>query len=103
MPKPEIAHADVDINERGRVVIQMHKGYSFYDKAAYNGLTDEEGNARAPFSDEIAYSRYGVFSPDTDFNARFVVVKDSEINNTLHITTEAEKAAAFDILMGVSE
>ena len=78
MTIPEIAHADVSINERNRVVIQMHEGYSFYDRSAYEGLTDEEGNAREPKPDEIAYSKYGVFAPDTDFNARFVVVKDGE-------------------------
>ena len=102
MTKPEIAHADVDINERGRVIIQMHNGYSFYDKAAFNGLTDEEGNARGPLPEEITYSKFGVFAPDTDFEARFVVVKDGE-TPTDNTATEAEKAAAFDILMGVSE
>lgn len=102
MTKPEIAHADVSINERNRVVIQMHEGYSFYDKAAYEGLTDEDGNAREPMPDEITYSQYGVFAPDTDFDARFVIVKDGEAPAD-NEATEAEKAAAFDILMGVSE
>lgn len=100
MTKPEIAHADVSINERGRVVITMHKGFSFYDKAAYNGLTDEEGNAREPMPDEIAYSKYGVFAPDTDFDARFVIVKDGE-TPTDNEATEADYINALESL-GVS-
>lgn len=103
MKKPEIAHADVDINERGRVVIQMYEGYSFYDRSAYEGLTDEEGNAREPKPEEIAYSKFGVFAPDTDFDVRFVVVKDGETPAVNEATETAEKAAAYDILMGVNE
>lgn len=73
MNVPTIAHADVSINERGRVVIKMNEGYSFYDKAAYTQETQPE---------DITYSKYGVFSPDTDFDSRFVVAADEEISDT---------------------
>ena len=97
MTIPKITHADVSINERNRVVIQMHEGYSFYDRSAYEGLTDEEGNTREPKPDEIAYSKYGVFAPDTEFDAHFVIVKDGETSATDE-ATEADYINALEDL-----
>ena len=73
---PNIPHADVSLNVRNRVVIQMHEGWVFYDRRDY---TDENGDFREPEPDEISYFRYGVFSPANDFDAIIVVVAESEV------------------------
>lgn len=69
MKEPIILHADVLINERGRVVIRMREGYSFYDQQAYDNKESEC----------ITYSKYGVFAPDVDFNNRIIVVSDEDL------------------------
>lgn len=75
---PNIPHATVTLNVRNRVVIQMDDGYVFTNMQNYDGLTDEDGNPREPHPEELAYYRYGVFSPATDFT-RFVVEAESNI------------------------
>ena len=72
---PTIEHADVSLNPRNRVVIQMHDGWVFYCRWDY---IDDDGNYREPELEEICYSRYGVFSPATDFDA-IIVVAESEV------------------------
>lgn len=73
---PTIPHADVSLNVRNRVIIQMHEGWVFYDRRDY---VDDEGNFREPDPTEICYSRYGSFSPANDFDAIIVVVAESEV------------------------
>lgn len=74
---PTIAHATVTLNVRNRVVIQMDDGWVYYDRNHYG--TDENGNYIEPLPEEIYYYRYGVYSPTTDFDARIVVVAESEV------------------------
>lgn len=74
---PVIAHADVSFNQWGRVVIQMHEGWVYWDREHYE--IDDEGNYITPEADEIQYFRYGVYSATTDFDARIVVVAESEV------------------------
>lgn len=76
---PTIPHADVTLNVRNRVVVQMHEGYVFWDRSLHTGFTDEEGNPRDPYPEEICYYRYGVFSPNKDFSL-LVVVAESEVS-----------------------
>lgn len=76
---PVIPHADVTLNPRNRVVIQMHDGWVFYDRIDYQDYVDDDGNPREPYPDEISYFRYGVFSPTSDFANRIVVVAESEV------------------------
>lgn len=76
---PTIAHADVSLNERNRVIIQMHDGWVFYDTEHYVGLTDEEGNPRDPYPDEICYARWASYSPATDFDNRIIVVAETDV------------------------
>ena len=66
---PKIDHANVTLNERNRVVIQMDEGWAFYRLDIF-----PEG---AP-TDKKAYSRYGVLSLDYDYS-NFVVVAESEV------------------------
>jgi hypothetical protein len=80
MSLPTIEHATVNFTDYGRVEIRMNDGYVFYDKDNYSQLADEEGNPREPLPEEISYFRYGVFSPDTDFENRIVVVDETTIN-----------------------
>jgi hypothetical protein len=75
---PTIPHATVTLNVRNRFVVQMNEGWVFYDRNDYAGLTDEEGNPREPYPEEISYYRYGVFAPDFDFT-RIVVVDENEV------------------------
>ncbi len=88
---PVIPHADVTLNQWGRVVVQMNDGYVFWDRALHTGFTDDEGNPRDPYPEEICYYRYGVFSPATDFSL-FVVVPESEVpeNQIFGGNTETE-------------
>lgn len=74
---PNIPHATVTLNVRNRVVIQMDEGWVFWDRYEYG--TDENGNYIEPLPEEISYSRYGVYSPATDFDARIVVVAEREV------------------------
>lgn len=75
---PTIEHATVTLNVRNRVVIQMDEGWVFWDRASFG--TDENGNFIEPDAPEyISYSRYGVYAPNTDFDARIVVVAESEV------------------------
>ena len=76
---PSIEHATVTLNERNRVVIQMDDGWVFYDANSYLDLTDHFGNPRDPYPYEIAYFRYGVYGPTTDFDNRIVVVAESTV------------------------
>jgi hypothetical protein len=57
----------------------MHEGWVFYDASDYADYTDDEGNPREPYPEEISYYRYGVFSPTADFANRIVVVAESEV------------------------
>lgn len=66
---PEIEHANVTLNERNRVVIQMHEGWVFYRLDIF-----PDG---AP-TEKTAYSKYGVLSLDYDYS-NFVVMAESEI------------------------
>ena len=75
---PVIAHADVSLNQWGRVVIQMHEGYVYWDRNDFG--KDENGNYIEPENPEdISYFRYGVYSPTTDFDNCIVVVPESEV------------------------
>lgn len=56
---PKIEHATVTLNERNRVVVQMDKGWMFYRLDIFPEDTPDE---------EIAYSEYGVFPIEYDFN-----------------------------------
>ena len=94
---PTIAHATVTLNVRNRVVVQMDEGWVFWDR---NDYVDESGNITEPSPSMICYSRYGVFAPDTDFDARFVIVKDGE-TPTDNEATEADYINALESL-GVS-
>jgi hypothetical protein len=66
---PKIEHADVTLNERNRVVIQMDEGWVFYRLDVF-----PDG---AP-TDKKAYSSYGVLSLDYDYS-NFIVIAESEI------------------------
>ena len=79
MSLPNISHATVSYNQWNRVVIQMDDGYVFVNMANYDDLTDEDGNHREPLPEELSYFRYGVFSPQTDFE-RFVVVAENSVS-----------------------
>lgn len=88
MTIPTILHADVSLNERNRAVIRMHEGYSFYDRQSYDGIE----------TDEITLSKYAVFAPDTDFDARIVVVSDSGED-----VTDGDKATEADYINALEE
>lgn len=79
MSLPNIPHATVSYNQWNRVVIQMYDGYVFTNMQNYDNLTDEDGNPREPLPEELSYFRYGVFSPQTDFE-RFVVVEEDSVS-----------------------
>jgi hypothetical protein len=66
---PVIEHATVTLNERNRVVVQMHDGWVFYRLDTFPQGTPPE---------DIAYSRYGVFSLEYDYS-NFVVVAESDV------------------------
>ena len=66
---PEIEHANVTLNERNRVIIQMHEGWVFYRLDVF-----PDG---AP-TEKKAYSNYGVLSLDYDYS-NLVVIAESEI------------------------
>ena len=72
---PMIEHATVTLNERNRVVVQMDDGWVFWRRDLY---IDENGEMYEPAPENILYSRYGVFSPSTDFTL-FVVVAESDV------------------------
>lgn len=73
---PQIAHAKTEFNRWGRVVIAMEDGWRYWDRLDYG--TDENGEYTEPLPEDISYSRYGVFSPDTDFAGRIVVAAQAE-------------------------
>lgn len=79
MTLPNIEHATITVNSWNRIIIQMDQGWVYWDR---NHLgTDDEGNFITPNSpEEITYFQYGVYSPDTDFNARIVVVEQNNKN-----------------------
>lgn len=72
---PKIEHADVTLNPRDRVIVKMEKGFVFWDR---NDYRDENDELYEPTPRELVCSRYGVFSPLTDFSL-FVVIAESEI------------------------
>lgn len=74
---PTIAHATVTLNVRNRVIIDMDDDWVFYDRADYG--TDENGDYITPPAEEFIYSRWGSYAPDTDFDARIVVVAEDEV------------------------
>jgi hypothetical protein len=75
---PNVTHATATLNQWNRVVLRMNDGYVFWDR---NDYRDENGEMYEPTSEEIGYSRYGVFSPETDFST-FVIVKEDDKNQT---------------------
>lgn len=77
---PKIEHAKVKETAYGRIEIIMDSGWVFYDKENFSSLTDEEGNPREALPEEMFYSRYGVYAPDTDFENRIVVVDETTIS-----------------------
>jgi hypothetical protein len=83
---PKIPHANVRINERNRVVIEMHEDYSFYDRQSYEGIRAEE----------ITFSKYGVFAPDMDFNSRIAVVNDADKIPETNEATESDYINALE-------
>lgn len=85
---PAIPHATVTLNQWNRVVIQMNDGYVFWDRMTHSDFTDDEGNPRDPYPEEICYYRYGVFSPTSDFANRIVVVAESEVPENQIFGTE---------------
>jgi hypothetical protein len=62
-----------------RVNIIMNDGYVFYDLNDYTGLTDEEGNPRLPYPEEISYSRAMYNVAITRDLSGIVVVAESEV------------------------
>lgn len=66
---PKIPHADIKLNEQGRVEIKMEDGWYFY----MGDIFPED----TPF-EVIPKGIGGAFSPDTDFST-FVVIHESEI------------------------
>ena len=68
---PTIAHATVTVNEWGRYVVTMDDGWVFYRIDSYPEGTPVE---------DICYSRYGVFSPQTDIENILVIVDETTIN-----------------------
>ena len=75
---PKIEHAEVKETAYGRIEIIMDSGWVFYDKENFSSLTDEEGNPREALPEEMIYSRYGVYAPETDFEHRIIVVEETE-------------------------
>lgn len=75
---PNITNATATLNQWNRVVLHMNDGYVFWDR---NDYRDEKGEMYEPTPEEIGYSRYGVFSPETDFST-FVVIKEDDKNQT---------------------
>lgn len=73
---PTIPHADVTLNARNRVIISMDEGWVFWDRNHYSDYTDDEGNPRDPFPEEISYYRWGSYSPATDFSCIIVVAEE---------------------------
>lgn len=71
MSLPVIEHATVALNENNRVVIRMDDGWVFYRLDLFPDGTPSE---------DIAYSRYGVFPPPENFEfSNIVVVAESEV------------------------
>lgn len=77
---PNIPHADVSLNERNRVVIQMHAGWVFWDTTDFGTGEDFV----EPFPQDIFYYRYGVFSPQRDFSTIVVVDETTVPANQIH-------------------
>ena len=73
-------HINLTENNLGRIVVTPDAGFVYYDKDSYTDLTDENGNPREVLPEEISYFRYGVYSPETDFENRIVVVDENEIS-----------------------
>lgn len=74
---PTIAHATVEYNQWGNIVITMDEGWVFWDRDGYG--VDENGNYIEPAPEDISYSRYGVYVATTDFDARIVVVAEADV------------------------
>lgn len=68
---PTIAHAETSFNEWGRVVIQMDDGWVFYRLDSYPEETPSE---------DISYSRYGVFPAGYDFT-NIIVVDETAVES----------------------
>lgn len=83
---PKIPHADVRLNEQGRVEIKMEDGWCFYMGDVFPEDT--------PLS-EIPKGIGGAFSPDTDFST-FVVIHESEIPVPTPEETEPEEIEATE-------
>lgn len=82
MNLPIIPHATVTLNAYNGMVIQMNEGYVFYDLNDYSDLTDEEGNPREPYPEELSYFRYGVYPrsiSNEELESRIVVVAEADV------------------------
>ena len=75
-------HINFNKNALNRIEIKTETGFVFYDKDAYKDLTNEEGESREPLPEEISYFHYGVYSPDTDFENRIIVVEEKTVPKT---------------------
>ena len=88
---PTIPHATVTLNVRNRVVIQMDDGWVYWDRDVFG--RDENGNFIEPENPEdISYFRYGVYSPNYDFDACIVVVAEEDVpsNQIFGVTNKPE-------------
>ena len=84
MSLPTVEHATVTLNRYGRIDFVMDNGYVFYDLADYAGYTDDEGNPREPYPDEISYSRAGYSYPlNYDFSTIRVVAETEVPENQI--------------------
>lgn len=90
---PVIEHAEVTTNEVGRINITMKEGWLFYDLNDYETIENIE---------EYSYSNAGYNYPINYDFSKIKVVKDGTPIEP-ETNEEVEKAAALDILLGVSE
>lgn len=59
---PYITHANVVMNQWGRVEITMHEGYVFWNKREF---LDESGEFVQPSPEDISYAKWGSFAPSS--------------------------------------
>lgn len=69
---PTIEHATVTLTQYGRVEVRMDDGWVFYLLDSYPEGTPAE---------DICYYRYGVYSPQRDFDNTFIVVDETTIDS----------------------
>ena len=81
MSLPNIEHITATYRPSGAIAITADEGYVFYDTYDYEGLTDDEGNPRDPYPEEILYFRYMVFGKSVtaeEIESRIVVVAETD-------------------------